>query len=211
MTAAVQWPASVRYQDATNVAPGGLGFVQDLLNTASQGKPRQPDLLEAVATAQEWLDLSLAVVNGIDPDCAPEPKTVTLDARGLRSLRSLRDRIRTALTATTAEDGPASVALPPVETTAAVRLDSDGARLRPRGKGVELVRSYALIQLTAASYADTMRRLKVCANPRCRGAFYDRSKNCSRIWHDVATCGNAQNVRVYRARLKARAVAPSSD
>jgi predicted RNA-binding Zn ribbon-like protein len=94
--------------------------------------------------------------------------------------------------------------VPSIETTATVSLDAGGARLHPRGNGVELLRSYVLVQLAATTYADTMRRLKVCANPRCRGAFYDRSKNCSRLWHDVTTCGNTQNVRAYRARLKER-------
>jgi predicted RNA-binding Zn ribbon-like protein len=94
--------------------------------------------------------------------------------------------------------------VPSTETTATVSLDAGGARLHPRGNGVELLRSYVLVQLAATTYADTMRRLKVCANPRCRGAFYDRSKNCSRLWHDVTTRGNTQNVRAHRARRKER-------
>lgn len=202
MSAAVQWPASARYEEVEHNAPGGLGFVQDLLNTASLGKPRQPDLLESVDTAEQWLRSSLATLGSIDSSAPSAP--CPLDARGLGRLRSLRDDLRAALATGHADEPSAAVAAPSIETTAAIRLDAGGARLHARGKGVELLRSYVMIQLAAATYADTMRRLKVCANPRCRGAFYDRSKNCSRLWHDVTTCGNTQNVRAYRARLKER-------
>jgi predicted RNA-binding Zn ribbon-like protein len=202
MSAAVQWPASARYEEVEHNAPGGLGFVQDLLNTASLGKPRQPDLLESVDAAEQWLRSSLATLSSIDSSAPSAPSH--LDARGLGRLRSLRDDLRAALATGHADEPAAAVAAPSVETTAAVKLDAGGARLQARGKGVELLRSYVMIQLAAATYADTMRRLKVCANPRCRGAFYDRSKNCSRLWHDVTTCGNTQNVRAYRARLKER-------
>lgn len=200
MSGAVQWPASARYKEVENSAPGGLGFVQDLLNTASMGKPRRPDLLESVDAAEQWLQSSLATLSSIDSSAPVAP--CPLDARGLSRLRSLRDDLRAALAAGHVDES--SAAAPSIETTAGVSLDAGGARLHPRGKGVELLRSYVLIQLAAATYADTMRRLKVCANPHCRGAFYDRSKNCSRLWHNVTTCGNTQNVRAYRARLKER-------
>ncbi|MEU1183907.1 CGNR zinc finger domain-containing protein [Streptomyces sp. NPDC005820] len=204
MTTAAHWPASARYQQVQDTAPGGLGFVQDLLNTASLGKPRKPDLLESVDTAGEWLTSSLAALGTLDPT-APPPHP--LDTRGLTRLRTLRDDLRTALaTSHTDEPTPTGTA-PPIRVTATISVDAEGARLEPRGTGAELLRSYVLIQLAAATYADTLRRLKVCANPRCRGAFYDRSKNCSRLWHDVTTCGNTQNVRAYRARQKERGLA----
>jgi hypothetical protein len=210
MTAAVQWPASARYLEAESIAPEGLGFVQDLLNTASMGKPRQPDLLDSVDAAQEWLDESLVIFGRWFPDGAPPPERLLLDARSLQVLRSLRDGIRTALANDPEADSPAGGAHRSMETTAAMDLGVGGVRLRPRGKGAELLRSSTLMQLAIASYAGTMRRLKVCENSRCRGAFYDRSKNCSRIWHDVSTCGNTQNVRAYRARQKERAATASS-
>jgi predicted RNA-binding Zn ribbon-like protein len=47
------------------------------------------------------------------------------------------------------------------------------------------------------------RRLKICRNPRCRVAFFDRSRNNSGVWRDVRTCGNAANLRAYRARQRA--------
>lgn len=46
-------------------------------------------------------------------------------------------------------------------------------------------------------------RFKACPAASCGVAFYDESKNGSRIWHDVRTCGNQANLQAYRARRKA--------
>ena len=48
--------------------------------------------------------------------------------------------------------------------------------------------------------ADTRRRRKICRDPRCGVAFYDRSRNNNGVWHDLKTCGNAANLRSCRAR-----------
>jgi len=34
-------------------------------------------------------------------------------------------------------------------------------------------------------------------------AFFDRSRNNSGVWHDVKFCGNAANLRAFRARQRA--------
>lgn len=186
------WPALTRYVDADESAPLSLGFVHDLLNTASLGKPRQPDLLESVEAAQAWLDTSLQTLRAVDDDAPPDG--IPLDDKALRKLRDFRDELRTVLSS----DSPRSAT--GLQATAQIALDATGVRIRPRGRGVDQIRSYALIRLAAANEQGTGRRLKICANDRCRGAFYDRSKNCSRVWHDVTTCGNLTNVRAYRAR-----------
>jgi len=40
--------------------------------------------------------------------------------------------------------------------------------------------------------------------PRCRVAFYDRSRNASGVWHSVRICGNAINLRAHRERRRAQ-------
>ncbi|QYX75718.1 hypothetical protein [Streptomyces akebiae] len=89
-------------------------------------------------------------------------------------------------------------------------MDASDARLHPRGTGVELLRSYVLIQLAEATCADMRRRLKVCATPHRRGAFYARSKNCSRLSHPV-TNHLRQHPKGTRlpARLKGRELSTS--
>jgi predicted RNA-binding Zn ribbon-like protein len=53
-----------------------------------------------------------------------------------------------------------------------------------------------------AQEGGTWRRLKVCANPDCRWAFYDRSRNQQGNWCDMAVCGNRIKNRQLRARRR---------
>jgi predicted RNA-binding Zn ribbon-like protein len=43
-------------------------------------------------------------------------------------------------------------------------------------------------------------RLKVCASPDCRWAFWDGTRNRSRRWCDMAGCGNRAKNRAWRSR-----------
>lgn len=46
-------------------------------------------------------------------------------------------------------------------------------------------------------------RLKVCASPTCSSAFYDTTKNHSRLYCDSQACGNRIHVANYRRRKTA--------
>jgi predicted RNA-binding Zn ribbon-like protein len=78
--------------------------------------------------------------------------------------------------------------------------DAFGARFVP-----------ALFELAA-----TRSRLRHCANPSCGWLFVDESKNHSRVWCDMGTCGSRAKMTRYRRRLasanriqKARPARPS--
>lgn len=43
-------------------------------------------------------------------------------------------------------------------------------------------------------------RLRTCANPACRWAFYDQSRGRRRRWCEMATCGNRAKAARHRAR-----------
>lgn len=58
------------------------------------------------------------------------------------------------------------------------------------------------MELLLAIRAGTAERLKVCMDAECSVAFYDQSRNGSRVWHDVKTSGNVANLRASRARRK---------
>jgi predicted RNA-binding Zn ribbon-like protein len=62
----------------------------------------------------------------------------------------------------------------------------------------------ALAQLlvpVAQSIADgSWQRVKACRSDDCRWAFYDRSRNRSGVWCEMAVCGNRTKVRAYRKR-----------
>lgn len=84
-----------------------------------------------------------------------------------------------------------------------ITVGQDGAlRLIPSGRGVDR----ALAEIVAALYrcqgSGKLDRLKLCK--ACGFAFYDESKNRSRIWCDMASCGSQEKARAYRKRLAER-------
>ncbi|MFE3166057.1 CGNR zinc finger domain-containing protein [Streptomyces sp. NPDC059224] len=199
----MSWTATARYGLAP--APGGLAFVQDLLNTLSAGRPREPDLLQTADDARAWLDQALRSWSAATHRPAP---TVELTAEDVRGLLGFREDLARSLHAqhegdTAPEPAPVASLL---TLPTALRLDEHGTvRAEPRGTGWRQAASLALIEILQAQCTDTLRRLKTCRNPRCLTAFYDRSRNNSGVWHDVHVCGNAANLRNYRARKRAGA------
>lgn len=86
-----------------------------------------------------------------------------------------------------------------------MELDDHGSlRLRSRGDGVLEPVGRLLAILHDASIDGTLTRLKPCTNDTCQWLFFDHSKNRSRRWCDMTTCGNAANARAYRRRLNER-------
>ena len=210
------WSATSRY--GLVPAPGALGLVQDLLNTAQAG--HEPDLLADVASARAWLREATAEWSAATGRPGPE---VVLDAGDLQELRVFRDDLRevtgrTGLHEETGRTGlhevtgradgaapGAGPAAPVLHTGAAVlELGSDGSvRLRPEQTGQQELLALVLAALYEGQHAGTSHRLKNCRNSRCRVAFYDRSRNASGVWHSVRVCGNAINLRAHRERRRA--------
>ena len=78
-----------------------------------------------------------------------------------------------------------------------VRLD--GAVVRVGGPRQRALLGLLLI-IRDAQADGTWERLKLCGNPYCRWAFYDRSHSRRGAWCDMATCGNRHKNRNLRAR-----------
>jgi CGNR zinc finger/Putative stress-induced transcription regulator len=53
-------------------------------------------------------------------------------------------------------------------------------------------------------------RLKLCATPGCRLAFYDHGRNGAGRWCDMAVCGNRAKVAAYRSRRHAAEPGPDA-
>lgn len=157
-------------------APPELRLTQELLNTAATG--RQPeDLLADLARAQAWL--SQVVPNG--------PRLDAADVLALRDLRVSLQHLVKRQQAT-------------LVGAVEIRVDAEHAEAVPGEQGVGWLRAAVAAECLLARAKGTWPRLKLCRNERCPVAFYDCSRNASRIWHDVSTCGNAANVRAFRSR-----------
>ena len=193
------WSATSRY--ALAPAPGALGLAQDLLNTAPAG--HEPDLLADLASARTWVSEATAQWSAATGLPVPE---VVLDAGDLQMLRAFRDDLR-EVTAAEHDGAPDSGLAAPVLHTgaAALQLGADGSvRLHPQETGPQALVMLVLAALLEGQQAGTGRRLKTCRNPRCRVAFYDRSRNASGVWHSVRICGNAINLRAHRERRRSQ-------
>ena len=88
------------------------------------------------------------------------------------------------------------------------------ARIEPGGEGRYVLdltpvggsEQDLLIRELAGSFGSILRRapdrLKLCENPECRRAFFDRTRSRTRRWCDSGTCGNRARVRRHRERAK---------
>jgi hypothetical protein len=176
-------------------APAGLDLVQDLINTRDIGR-KVPDLLATPESARAWL--AAVIPETIGSADSPGPSWVAdLSERDLRSLRSLRSDLQMLVA------GDPIPADHTVQATLAISTAGE-LRLLPAGAGRRSFAAAVWCEVFLAQRAGTLNRLKLCHNPVCGSAFYDRSKNNSGVWHDVKMCGNAANLRASRARKRAR-------
>ena len=187
------WSASQRYKLAP--APGGLGLVQDFLNTVGMGESG-PDLLGDTALAGEWAAGAVrawAALRGLE---VWPPALTDVD---VSKLRALRDTIA-GLVAGEPSTGRGTGAI-----SASLALSETGeVRLEPAGSGWRWLASALCGEIFLSQQDGTWRRIKRCHKQGCEFAFYDRSKNNSGVWHDVKTCGNVANLRASRARQRER-------
>lgn len=173
-------------------APAPLDLVQDLLNTRSL--LRGFDRLDDLGQARAWLAGSgPAAVAGVAP--------ADLVEAGLEPLRALRETLRDARSAAGARDEPGERTWPMLDAVAqaapvVVGLDAGGVpvlRAHPRSPRV-----LAAVLVAVVGAGGTWSRLKICANPGCRWAFYDTSRNHSGTWCDMGVCGARAKMARYR-------------
>ncbi len=147
--------------------------------------------------AADQVDLLIDFLNTIDAEAgtdilARRPEYLAwCRERGQRpgdlgAARRLRDGLRAVLVGTTARLPP--LAVPVVKGPGGIDLAPADL---PQG---------VLATAVALTIASDWSRVKLCLADDCLEAFYDRSRNRSRVWCDMADCGNLAKVRGYRTR-----------
>jgi predicted RNA-binding Zn ribbon-like protein len=172
-------------------APGRLQLVQRFVNTVDFEHGREmlsdPARLGAVLT-----ELGLL-----------EPDTTVTDAE-LRRALGVREALRSLALANnggTIERSDLEI----LEQAAAggrlvVEFGPGGSRLEAAAPGVAGALG-ALLGIVYTAMADgTWPRLKACQRDVCHWLFYDRSRNRSAVWCQMAVCGNRTKTKAYRAR-----------
>ncbi len=127
------------------------------------------------------------------------------DHDDLQLALALRKGLRQALAAH--HDGEPETGVPELETAAAalpLRLSFAGSRphLEPVTTGAQGALARLLIAVDDCRLDGTWSRLKICPADDCLWAFYDTSKNRTRVWCAMGVCGNRSKTRAYRERQR---------
>ena len=178
------------------------------------GSERVPHGLELVIDFVNTLDVETAV----DSIARPPELGAWLAERGLLVERAaisprehaaalrLREALRQLMLANNERDGDVGAAWSELERTAragelGVHFTSPGAvSVAPGAGGVAGALSKLLAPVAAGLADGSWARVKACRADLCEWAFYDRSRNRSGVWCDMAVCGNRTKVRAYRSR-----------
>lgn len=173
--------------------PHQLQLTIDFVNTLDIES--DSDALETTAGLADWLRArGLLDADGPAPDEAERLQAVDL-REALRSLMLSNngeprdDRASTALELA-ARRGDLGVHFPA----------GDSVSLAPAEPGVAGALARVLVPVAQAIGDASWQRVKACRAPDCRWAFYDRSRNRSGVWCEMAVCGNRTKVRAYRER-----------
>jgi predicted RNA-binding Zn ribbon-like protein len=190
-------PAQIPHEDKP--APQPLLVVQSFVNT--RDLELGTDLLADAATAGEWL----RAAGLLGP-------MGTADAAELRAAREFREAIRGLLARNGRGPAPAESHLGPVQAVARasrprLAIDLSGQVQLDPGPGGRLADGLTrlLLIIRDAQRDGTWARLKICGNPDCLYAFYDRSHSRRGAWCDMASCGNMIKNRNLRARRGSQA------
>jgi predicted RNA-binding Zn ribbon-like protein len=189
--------SEIPYPGEREAAPGRLRLVQQFVNTVDFEHGREmlsdPERLRVVLS-----ELGLLAAS------APVSKDDLGRALAVReALRSVAlannggavDRKALATLENAAVDGRLTIRFEARETTL------DGSSPGVRGALATLV---GIVHTATAD--GTWPRLKACQRDVCHWLFYDRSRNRSARWCQMAVCGNRTKTRAYRTRRRASPV-----
>ncbi len=182
--------------DRTGAEPDDEDLLLALANT---GHEEADELADGAALASWW-----AGVRG------PTAVDASSSAAGLDALRGLRRTVRQAASRNNGggtvpsgvgpDDGPASLA----DLALRPQLSGGAVTLVPQHAGdlAADVAAAGLVALLRATARPTWSRVKACRATDCGWVFVDASRNGSRRWCDMATCGNRAKTTTFRARRR---------
>ncbi len=178
--------------DSEPHAPHSLDLAIDFVNTLDMEEGT--DSIERAETLATWLRERKLLEAG-------ETLTESDHANAI----ALREALRALMLANNGEPGDERAGR---ELELAARRGELGVHfdpgasvsLRPRAAGGDGALARLLVPVASAFADGSWRRVKACRSPDCQWAFYDRSRNRSGVWCEMAVCGNRTKVRTYRAQ-----------
>ena len=180
-------------QPERKAAPGRLELVRAFVNSVDYFD-HEEDLPDPAALGR-WL----AQRDLLEPGHSPTEAE-------LRRAIDVREGLRAVLRAHNGEE---------LDEEAVERLDRVAGRvslnlrfspepgLGPSSEGVDGALGRLLTVVAEARADGSWERMKACAHDPCAWAFYDQSKNRSKRWCRMESCGNIEKARAHRARRAA--------
>jgi len=175
-----------------STAPGELELVRAFLNTTEIGSGS--DEFGSPTELVAWLSERSLLES-----------RASASAQDLERSRELREALRALCLANSA--GELDLAAPPVLDAAAeraglrLRFGANGeAKMASSAEGVDGAHGRLLAIVAESMRAGTWERLKACRCDKCRWAFFDVSKNHSRVWCSMEICGNRAKAQSFRER-----------
>ena len=179
----------------------------DFLNTLHPGHGRTDEqhardehLASPTDAAMWFLEHEL-----VHPDAGVRINDVEL-ARIRRVRAALREVVDAVVEGRRPEPDAVHLVNATLEQRRPTRLELDGSALRIGHRHAETPVDDALALIAEAIVEELAtgrpERLRVCANDRCRWAFFDSSPTGRRRWCDMRSCGNQAKAARYRARLR---------
>jgi len=218
-TAPSRAPGRARSADRT--APRTRLWLE-FVNTDTASLVPRGDLLRDFGTLVKWLvergvvDLERAAGLSRRALLQPAAAAATLvDARRVRSaLRTLAER--GATNSAVQDDSVAEINRVLGRSTGTRRLDlrDDGEFVRvfvPTGDAFAGLMIPVVESAADALVIDELPRVRRCAEPRCARVFLDTSRNGTRRWCDMGTCGNRAKAARHRARVRTEDSSASTD
>ena len=175
-------------QSDPEAAPGELELLRSFVNTVDLLK--EPDALGTVQAAALW--------------CADHGLPLPSNQEECDRLRAFREALRDVLFANNGEidsvQAWAELERFASSATLVVAIESGTPVLRASGSTVDRTIAALLAIVYDTVARGTFGRLRACRKMSCRFAYYDRSKNGSRAWCSMTTCGNQEKAHRRRRR-----------
>jgi predicted RNA-binding Zn ribbon-like protein len=172
-------------------ASGRLEVLREFVNTLAL--PEGPDQLATPAEASAW--------------CRAHGLPASMNRSAVERLRGFREALRTVLFANNGEYDRRhawSALARYVDGAKLVVSVRDCAPVLSAGEAGTDATIAALVAIVYDAMSEgTWHRLRACRKGSCRYAYYDRSKNASRAWCSMMTCGNQEKAQRRRRRERA--------
>ena len=151
--------------------------------------------------AADWFADPVLVQRWLTVEHFDEDVHIVVSAEDTELARAARDALNALIEGRTAENA-ARLDLIARQLPVHARFDATGSHLEPATDGIRGLTARVLGLAHDAIHDGSWDRLRHCDNQECQWAFLDQSKNRSRRWCDMGTCGTKAKSRTYRARQR---------